>query len=127
MRWLLLLMSLVLAGCARQPASTGSAPGQLSVNPPPVATPSAQTNRAGANVTPSVKFKGKVAMANPTARHAIITFPIGQMPPLGQRLNVYRAGLKVGEVQLTGPQRDVNVAADIVAGECQAGDEVRED
>ncbi len=127
MRWLLLLTSMVLAGCVRQPASTDKAPGQLQDNPPPVAAPSTQTNRTGANVTPSVKFKGKVAMANAAARHAILTFPIGQMPPLGQRLNVYRAGLKVGEVQLTGPQRDVNVAVDIVAGECLAGDEVRED
>lgn len=46
---------------------------------------------------------------------------------MGKRLNVYRNGLKVGELKVTGPQRDNNTVADIVAGECQVGDEVRED
>jgi len=87
----------------------------------------APTNRSSVIVMPSVVVQGKVAMVNPNARHAILGFPIGQMPPLGRRLNVYRAGLKVGELKVTGPKLDLNIAADIVAGECQVGDEVRDD
>jgi hypothetical protein len=49
------------------------------------------------------------------------------LPPLEKRLNVYRNGLKVGEVRVTGPQRDNNTVADIIAGDCQPGDQVRED
>jgi hypothetical protein len=46
---------------------------------------------------------------------------------LEQRLNVYRNGQKVGEVKVTGPALDTTIAGDIVAGEAQLGDEVRED
>jgi hypothetical protein len=41
-------------------------------------------------------------------------------------MNVYRRGLKVGEVKVTGPQRDDNIVADITAGEAAVGDEVRD-
>jgi hypothetical protein len=47
------------------------------------------------------------------------------MPALQQRLGLYRANAKVGEVKISGPQRDNNIVADIIAGECQIGDEVR--
>jgi hypothetical protein len=63
---------------------------------------------------------------NAGARFVVLTFPIGQMPALERRLNVYRRGLKVGEVKITGPQRDDNTVADVLAGEAQAGDEVRD-
>jgi hypothetical protein len=42
-----------------------------------------------------------------------------------QRLNLYRRGLRVGEVKVTGPQREDNIVADLVAGEAEVGDEVR--
>ena len=48
------------------------------------------------------------------------------MAAVGQRLNVYRFGLKVGEIKVTGPQRDDNIVGDIVAGEARKGDDVRE-
>ena len=40
-------------------------------------------------------------------------------------LNVYRHGVKVGELSVTGPQRDDNIVADIVSGDLQAGDAAR--
>jgi hypothetical protein len=91
-----------------------------------------QTRRSSANspgliVTPGTLTKGKVVSVNPTARFVVLTFPIGGLPALEKRLNVYRSGLKVGEIKITGPQRDNNTVADIVTGECQIGDEVRED
>jgi hypothetical protein len=49
------------------------------------------------------------------------------LPAIERKLEVYRTGLKVAEVRITGPSRDLNTVADIVAGECQPGDEVRGD
>ena len=48
------------------------------------------------------------------------------MPRMDQTFFLYRAGLKIGEVKITGPQRDNNIAADLVTGEAQTGDEARE-
>jgi hypothetical protein len=77
-------------------------------------------------ITPEMGLAGKVVSVNAGARFVVLTFPIGQMPALERRLNVYRRGLKVGEVKITGPQRDDNTVADVLAGEAQAGDEVRD-
>jgi hypothetical protein len=57
----------------------------------------------------------------------VLSFPIGSLPAIGTRLNIYRAGMKVGEVTVAKPQLDNNAVADITAGECQLGDEVRTD
>jgi hypothetical protein len=78
-------------------------------------------------VTPASANIGKIASVNPTARFVVITYPVGvSLPGTDQRLNIYRAGLKVAEVTVTGPARDLNTVADITAGECQPGDEARE-
>jgi hypothetical protein len=76
-------------------------------------------------MTPETVLMGKVARVNQDGRFVVMTFPIGHLPLLNQRLNVYRQGLKVGEIRVTGPQLDDNVVGDISAGEAQAADEVR--
>jgi hypothetical protein len=76
-------------------------------------------------LTPETVLMGKVARVNQDGRFVVMTFPIGHLPQLNQRLNVYRQGLKVGEIRVTGPQLDDNVVGDISAGEAQAADEVR--
>ncbi len=49
------------------------------------------------------------------------------MPKLEQSLFLYRDGMKVGEVKITGPQdSNNNIVADLVAGEAQVGCEVRD-
>ena len=110
MRWttfLVLAGALALAGCAGKKHKAGSP--------------------SGAIVTPSSATSGKITSVNPTARYAVITYPVGvPLPELDRRLNAYRAGLKVAEIKITGPSRDLNTVADITAGECQPGDEVRE-
>jgi hypothetical protein len=77
-------------------------------------------------VTPDTQLNGKVVSANPGLRFVVLNFPVGQMPPLQQTLWVYRGGLKMGEIKITGPQRDDNVVGDLVAGEAVIGDEVRD-
>ena len=77
-------------------------------------------------VTPENALSGKILKANPEGRFVVLNFPIGKLPFIGQRLSVYRHNLKVGEVKVTGPQREDNIVADISAGEAGAGDEVRD-
>jgi hypothetical protein len=68
---------------------------------------------------------GKVALVNATGRFVVLNFPLGRMAPVELRLNLYRSGQKVGEVKVTGPQREDNIVADLVAGEAEVGDEAR--
>ena len=76
-------------------------------------------------MTPENALVGKIVYVNTPGMFAVMTFPVGHMPVIGQRMNVYRSGLKVGEVKVSGPQYDENIVGDIVTGESQAGDEVR--
>jgi len=101
--------------------------------PPPVAAsssgPSSQfAPLAGEKliVTPENGLQGKVAKVNMSGWFVILNFPVGHLPRLEQQLNVYRLGLKVGEVKVTGPQRDDNIVGDLISGEAQTGDEVRD-
>jgi hypothetical protein len=77
-------------------------------------------------LTPETGLSGRVVRVNPSGRFAILNFPIGHLPSLEQRLNVYRLGLKTGEILVTGPQLDDNIVGDVVAGDAQPGDEVRD-
>jgi hypothetical protein len=94
-------------------------------SPPTTPSAPAETNGNQIIVTPDTSPTGSVARVNSAARFVILTFPVGQMPPVGQLLYVYRHGLKVGEVRVTAPQQDDNTAADIVSGEAALGDEIR--
>ena len=67
-----------------------------------------------------------MARYNDAGRFVVLEFPVGHMPASEQRLFVYRGGLKVGEIKVTGPQRDDHIVADLTGGEAQAGDEVRD-
>jgi hypothetical protein len=77
-------------------------------------------------VTPDTSLTAKVVAYNSVGRFVVLGFPVGQMPKNGQTFFLYRAGLKVGEVKITGPERDNNIVADLVSGEAQPGDEVRD-
>ena len=128
MRVLLLAIlpgALALTGCVRKSEKAPPAPPTA----PYAGTPAAPAEPAFQNpaliVTPDVIPAGKVALVNATARHVVLTFPLHKMPSLGQRLALYRRGSQVGEVKVTGPQREDNIVADLVAGEADVGDEVR--
>jgi hypothetical protein len=133
---LLLVVAAALtgSGCASRRADVPQSwedPSTLMANVP--STP-ADTNQPAPPVSPSNQklivtpenaFVGKVATVNQTAGFVVLSFPPGHMPAVDQRLSLYRRGLKVGEVKVTGPQIDENVVADIVAGESDVGDEVK--
>jgi hypothetical protein len=67
---------------------------------------------------------GSVSVFNAQGRFVVLDFPVGKMPAMEQVLFVYRRGLKIGEVRVTGPERDHKTVADLISGEAQRGDEV---
>lgn len=123
MRFALLLAIVMFAGCSTQRPATTNASGIRHV--PPAGAAIGRTNAV--SVTPALSaVQGKVAHVNGSARFAVLSYPIGKLPPVEKRLSVYRDGMKVGELKVTGPHRDQNTVADITAGEAQPGDEVRD-
>jgi hypothetical protein len=77
-------------------------------------------------VTPETGLAGKVASFNTVGRFVVLNFPVGHLPAIDQQLNVYRLGLKVGEVKVSNLRNDDYVVADLVTGEAAAGDSVRD-
>jgi hypothetical protein len=110
----LLGASLLLAGCIHHNQTPAPKPA------PPVATQPPKPV-----IKPDLRQAGRVAMVNVAARFVVISFPPGPMPQADRRLSVYRDGVKVGELKVTGPQRDNDTVAEIVSGEIQLNDEVR--
>ncbi len=131
---LLVMCGLLGAGCAGTKSAGGSS--GKGASQPAVAAPGAAASGIGVTtpaspttgivVTPGGPITGTVAFVNPNARYAVVSFPLGAVPAAEKRFNVYRNGLKVGEIKITGPERDTNTVGDIVAGEAQKGDELRE-
>jgi hypothetical protein len=111
----LLLVGLLANGCAlfhhqAKAAKTSPAAGET--------TP--------AIITPDHSLTARVLSFNSAGRFVVLGFSVGQMPRQEQTLFLYRDGLKVGEVKINGPQRENNVVADLINGEAQVGDEVRD-
>jgi hypothetical protein len=76
-------------------------------------------------VAPVPGMAGRVVSLNAAGQFVVITYEGGQMPTRGQKLNVYRNSLKVGELKATDWQNGPNQVADILTGEAGPGDEVR--
>lgn len=111
---------LVLSSCSgKKPAASKPAPAARTGS-------STAKNDPKLIVTPEDAVVGKVALVNNDGRFVVLTFPIGHMPSADQRLNVYRQGLKTGELKVSSDRLDVNVLADIVTGDAKMGDEVRD-
>lgn len=133
----LLAAGLVVGGCASkrpQPvfsdpteAAGAAAPGQpVSLGKNSATDAKKPEAKSKLIVTPENLMVGTVATYNSAGRFVVLDFPIGKMPALNQTMFVYRQGLKVGEVKITGPERDHNTVADLVSGEAAKGDEVRD-
>jgi hypothetical protein len=122
---LLLLLAVMLSGCSwgkrkAVPATTQGTAATRGQN-------GNGGNTRQALVTPASGTIGRVKTVNASGRFVVISYPVGTLPALEQRLNAHRNGLKVAELKVTGPTRDTHTVADILAGECQVGDEVTED
>jgi hypothetical protein len=112
----LLAAVLTLSGCAwikrqtsHQPAASKSAP-----------------KTSETIVTPDDSLAAKVIAVNTVGRFVVLNFPDGRLPKLEQHLFLYRGGLKAAEVKVVGPKQETSIVADIVSGDAQAGDNVRD-
>jgi hypothetical protein len=131
----LLAAGLLFAGCASNDSNFSSVPGPsgmtaANTSSAPIQSQSSQQKQtapapAQSIVTPDTSVSAKVVAYNSVGRFVVLNFPVGQMASNDQTLSLYRGGLKVGEVKITGPQRDNNTVADLVTGEAQVGDEAR--
>jgi hypothetical protein len=120
-----LLATLSLTGCIFGKHKKQAPPPAI-VDLSPSAT--AQTAPATTNtfrVTPDEGVAGHVTMVNDKLRFVVLTFPLGQIPDAGNRMNIFRNGVIVGEVKISREHRDDNTIADIVYGDARTGDEVR--
>ena len=107
------LLALVAGGCAWLPKAPSSAKPAAAAAPAPI-------------VTPDYSLAAKVVSVNTVGRFVVLSFPAGQMPKIDQTLFLYRGGLKVAEVHVTGPGQESLTVADLVSGEAQVGDTVRD-
>ena len=116
----------VLAPVEPAPSPVASA---VQAEPPPAATPvlaPPSQPEPKLIVEPGAGgIDGKIALVDEQGRFVVLTFPLGQMPGPGASLNAYRHGVKVGEITITGPQRDDNTVADVISGDLKVGDAVR--
>lgn len=117
----LLLLALMLSGCAWVKRHT---PGHHTAKPAAAAKPAPTASRT--IVTPDDSLAAKVLTVNTIGRFVVLNFPQGRMPKLEQHLFLYRGGLKVAEVKVVGPQQETSIVADILSGDAQAGDTVRD-
>jgi hypothetical protein len=78
-------------------------------------------------VTQETMLVGKVISVKADLGFAVLNFPVGSVPGFDRHLSVYRQGVKIGEVKVTGPQQEDNIVGDIVSGQVQPGDEIRAD
>jgi hypothetical protein len=77
------------------------------------------------NATLVLPTSGRIHSVNPGLQFVVIDYTLGGVPALQSLLPVYRGDQKVGQVRLTGPERNGFVAADVVEGILQTDDEVR--
>ena len=120
-----LFCAAVWTGCAGNKSSDANDPWRAlkSTTPAPARQPPAPRPI----VTPSNAITARVMSVRRDAGFVVLHFPIGAVPGSGRRLSVYRGGLKVAEVTVCDLKPiDFNVVPDILAGECQVGDEVRD-
>jgi hypothetical protein len=103
--------SLLLAGCANPKAPAKS---------PPLTD---KTKTQQTYITPDFRTIGRVELVNAQGRFVVLSFPPGRVPPPGQHWRIIHLGLKIGEVTISGPQREIDTVADIVEGTANIGDE----
>ncbi len=122
-RILILLVPLLAAALC---CGTGCA-GRKKNAPAGVEQPRANKTRSkpAPRVLAASEMAGRVVKVNPTARFVVLNFPVGTLPESGANFGLFRGGLKVADVRITGPQLDDNVVADVLAGDAQPGDEAR--
>src|SRR5688572_6178531 len=84
----------------------------------------ANASRSTPIIRPINVLSGKVVMVNPALRYVVIDFSVGSVPQVDQHLAAYRKGQKVGIVKISAQAKGSTVAADIIQGDVEKGDEI---
>lgn len=127
----------LLAGCSSHHSPRSAPPFTFNTNDTPrSARPQAQARDRRSPAPPARKESdrslidlsrqwGRIASVNNQLHFVVLDFSVARMPAVNQVLTIYRAGQKIGEVKVSGPAFDNNIAADLLSGSPQIGDEVR--
>lgn len=123
------LAMLVAVSCTREPRAPAAHPAPTPPGAPAPAKPPAEPrdDTRYPQVTPVTPVQGRVVFLNPRLRFVIVDFAFHRPPRPEQRLGVFRAGRRVGEVRISGPAEGSTIVADVMTGEAVVGDLVRED
>jgi hypothetical protein len=109
-----LLAMALAAGCAAHHAHPKT-------TPPPAVQPTA----SAPIITLDSSLSARVVSYNQAAEYVVLGFPSNQLPKIGDTLFLYRNGLKTAQLKVTGPASENNIVADVLTGDVQVGDEVR--
>lgn len=132
MRWLYISLGLLLvvSGCGTTPTPSASGADDAPVWTESDAEETVANTVEGADETviiPVTSSTGVVATVNEPLRFVVLDYALATLPQIDQVLFLYRRGQKVAKVKVTGPARGQTIAADIIEGSAEAGDEVRSD
>lgn len=106
---------LLLNGCISRKEKADSTPPVFTIK-------SGNTNVV---MTPATSPVGRIVRINKEGNFAVISFPIGQLPANGTVFGVYHAGMKSGQIKISGPAQETFTIGDFIAGSGQEGDELR--
>jgi hypothetical protein len=76
-------------------------------------------------LTPATQALGKIVLVNAGLRYVVIDVGVAGVPKVGERMQVFRGDERVGEVRISKESSGSDIAADIILGELQVGDQVR--
>ena len=116
----LLFAGLLFTGCSWHKSASQSA------SKPSKGSGGTPTKASKQIVTPDTSLTAKVVLYNDIGRFVVMGFPVGKLPQANQPLFLYRKGLKVAEVKVNAMSTDNFVVADLVSGNAQVGEEVRD-
>jgi hypothetical protein len=121
----LLMAGMLASGCAQKKAAMPR--GAFSALPDEGATvvETPTPAKPPVSVTPEITLTGKVVSVNAAARFVVLSFPLGRLPVADQLLSAYRKGAKVGGIKVTNQRLNDYVVADLLEGDAEIGDEVR--
>lgn len=118
----------VLAACQSPPSGRSASSPAPTVAPQGGASGSAVKSPPGnPQPEPIREIRGRILNRNDQARFVVIELIFSPVPELGRKLSVIRDGAKVGELRTSRWSRGDLVAADIIEGDAQPGDEIKAD
>lgn len=112
---------------AAPPPSTKPSAGGMALSPAQPERPPPPAPPRFPVVVPVNPVQGRVTVVNARLRFVIVDFAFSPLPALRAQLGLFRDHQRIGEVRISGPVNGTSVVADVVSGEAEVGDLVREE